>query len=136
MAKFTSKGAILKVTVSSVLTTIPQMGDVTFTPGAVERVDVTTHDSASDTREFIQTWKGAGSIGFTLKYDPANSVHEVLRAAQGGASIVFNFILPDTGAATWSFSAHVTGFEIGASVEGAIEATVSLETTGAITFTA
>ena len=109
MAKFTSKGAILKVTVSSVLTTIPQMGDVTFTPGAVERVDVTTH---------------------------ANSVHEVLRAAQGGASIVFNFILPDTGAATWSFSAHVTGFEIGASVEGAIEATVSLETTGAITFTA
>ena len=136
MAKFASKGAILKATITSVLTAVPAMGDVTFTPGSVDRIDVTTHDSTGDTREFLQTWKGAGTLGFTVKYDPANTVHEFLRASHGAAAVVFSLVLPDTGAATWTFSAHVTGFEIGASVDGAIEATVSLETTGAITFAA
>lgn len=136
MAKFAAKGAIVKATVATVLTAVPAMGDVTFTPGTVERIDVTTHDSASDTREFLQTWKGAGTVGFTIKYDPANAVHEFLRVSHGAAAVVFTLVLPDTGAATWTFSAHVTGFEISASVDGAIEANVSLETTGAITFAA
>lgn len=136
MSKVAAKGAIVKVTVASVLTAVPYMGDLTLSLGETERIDVTTHDSAGNAREFLQTWQGEGQLSFGIKYDPANAVHEALRAAHGGAAIASSVVLPDAGAATFTFNANVTGFEITAGVDGALEASITMKTTGAVTFAA
>ena len=136
MSKFAAKGAILKITVATVLTPVPNCGDISINLGSVDRIDVTTHDSAGSTREYLNTWLGEGEISTTLKYDPANATHEAIRAALNGAAVSWSVILPDAGAATFAFNAHVTAFSVSAAVDGSLDASVTIKTTGAITFTA
>ena len=136
MAKYSAKGTKLQVTISGVLTDIPALRDITLGVGQTDLLDATTHDSTGSFREFLNGFKDSDESTYTIVYDPANATHEFIRAAHGGAAVVFAMVLPDAGAATFTFSALVRSFTVNAPVDGVLEASFTLKPTGEVTFTA
>jgi predicted secreted protein len=137
MAKYAAKGAQLHYeNPASTWVLVTALGDFTLNLGETEQIDVTTHDSAGSYREFLNGFKNASEFSPVLKYDPVATSHEYLRAAHGGTAKSFRVTLPDAGNAQFFFDGIVTGFEVSAPVDGALEATVTIKPTGEITFSA
>jgi predicted secreted protein len=136
MAKYAAKGTKLQVEISSVFTDIPNLGDITLSVGQTDLIPATTHDSANSFKEYLNGFKDSDEFTGVIKYDPANAVHEYIRAAHGGSAINMKLILPDVGNATFAFSALVRNFQVAAPVEGSLDANITFKPTGAITFTA
>ena len=122
--------------ISSTPTAIPSLLDFELDLGETEEIDVTTHDSTGDTREFVNGFKNPADMTIPIVFDADDTVHQYLQAAHGGAAEDFVLTLPNTGAATYTFSALVKGFSIASPVDGRQEATMTLKPTGAIVFAA
>lgn len=114
MAKFKAKGVIIKAALTSTpTTTVDQAADVSFNVGDRSLIDVTTHDSTT-TKDYIDSGvRETAELDITCEYDPANAVHEIIRAAHGVGTLLYvTLILPDTGAAQWVMSGIVTSFNV------------------------
>jgi predicted secreted protein len=99
-------------------------------------VDVTSLESANDVREFIGTLKDGGTASFTLNYIPtANGTgHQLMVTDMLNSAIVsYSIVFPN--AVTMTFNGIVTGFEISAELEQAIQASVTIKVTGWPTWT-
>ncbi len=94
--------------------------------------EVTSFDS-NKIREFISTLKDGGTVSFAINYIPnaSSNGHQYL-VADMLAGTVRNFELQfdDTKRTTMSFAAVVTGFEVSAELEQAVQANVSLKISG------
>lgn len=116
-------------------TTIAEVRDITG-PGLATAVeDVTNHDS-SHWREFIPTIKEGGEITFDLNYYSA-ATQDQLRTDWGARTkrnFQLVFPLSPSGTETHSFAAYVVGMEYAAPVEGVLAASITLQVTGAVTF--
>lgn len=138
--KFKAKGLILKVGASNPPTTaVVQLGDSNIDCGEREGLlDVTTHDNTTGVSEMLDNgFKTPLSISGEILWDPADAVHEVLRAAQdAGTSLYALAILPDTGAAQFLASVRVKSLGIALPVKGKLSANVTLEGLASTTFTA
>lgn len=114
MSKFKSKGVIVKAALTATPTTVvSQMADVSFDLGARALVETTTHDS-SVTKDYTDSGlRDTVELDISCEYDPADAIHEIIRAAQAAGTLVYmSIVLPDTGAATWSMSGYITTFAI------------------------
>lgn len=117
-------------------TEIAQVKNISGPGLSLDTEDVTSHDSTSGWEEVVGTILRSGEVTLEIVYDPAAATHKY---ASGGllydlvsrTATTFSIVFP--GAATWSFSALVTGFEPSAPVEGALTASVTLKVTGAVT---
>ena len=140
MAKFKTKGAILKIGAANPPTTaLSQLGDFTYDNGERDSlINATTHDTSSGVHEYLDPgFKSAPSISGEFLYDPANAVHEVVRAAAtSGATLYALLILPDDGDAEFLFPVRVASCSIGLPVMGKLAMTIKLEGLAAETFTA
>lgn len=140
MAKFKSKGLIVKIEASDPATTvIAQLGDGSLNLGEREAaIDVTTHDNSTGTVDLLDIgFKTPLTFDGEILYDPANAVHEVMRAAQAAGTLLYILVtLPDTGAATFSAQVRVKGFTLGLPVKGKLSAQISIEGMAATTFAA
>lgn len=137
-----SFGTLLKIgnaATPEVFTTIAEVRDISGPSFALGTEEVTSHDSAG-WREFIPTLTEAGEVTFDINF--------IGGATQGfGTGLYddmvdktkrnFQLVLPtgvgasnDTGA----FAAYVTGFELSAPVEGVLSASITLQITGAVTW--
>jgi len=100
----------------------------------LDPLDVTNHGSTSGWREFIGGLLDAGEVTLELNYDPAEGTHDATTGliADMTARTVRNFqlVFPDSGSTLWSFAALVTGFEIGAPVDGKLTASATLKLSG------
>lgn len=140
MAKFKTKGTDAKIGASNPPTTsIVAMGDVTLNLGDRDALmNVTTHDSSTGIHEFIdQGFASPPSFSGEIMYDPADTVHEVIRAAhQAGTTLYLKVTLPDTGAATYLFPGRVKSLSIPLPVMGKLVMSLEFEGTAAYTFAA
>lgn len=117
-------------------TEIAQVKNISGPGLSLDTEDVTSHDSTSGWEEVVGTILRSGEVTLEIVYDPAAATHKY---ASGGllydlvsrTATTFSIVFP--GAATWSFSALVTGFEPSAPVEGALTASVTLKVTGVVT---
>jgi hypothetical protein len=111
MAKFKTKGIIVKIGLTAAPTTpLPQLGDCTYDNGERDAlINATTHDTTGGIHEFLDPgFRSPPSFSGEMLYDPANVVQEVVRAAHvSGATVYVNLTRPDTGAATTEFPARV-----------------------------
>lgn len=98
----------------------------------VDTIDATTHDSASQWREFIGGLKDAGELSMEINYDPA--VHGTIFSALGETRHQ-KITLTDSGAASVEFDAILSGFSAEAPYDDKLSATVTLKVTGAVTIT-
>jgi predicted secreted protein len=139
MIKISAKGMILKIaTTATPTTSLLGLRTIGFNQGAREQIDVTTHDSTVTKEHVDSGLRDTPEIGLTLIYDPADTIHELVRAAHAAGTLVyFTIVLPDTGAAAWACSGHVTQFEIpNRGVGDPLEANITLKAKVAETFTA
>lgn len=127
MAKYAAYGTLLK----KAGTTVAQVVSVSGIDLNVDTIDVTTHDSANATREFVMGLIDAGEITFEIVYDPDNATHTALRtdlAARTSATYTLTFT--DTSPAIATFTAYVTRFAITAAADGALMANATLKVSG------
>lgn len=140
MAKFKTKGWSIKIGVSAVPTTpITQLGDGTLDLGERDAlINSTTHDTTSGIHEQLDPgFKGCASLAGEYLYDPADTVHEVVRAAHAaGTTLYVICTLPDTGTATFSFTVRVKSLSIPFPVMGKLAINYSFEGLSAETFAA
>ena len=140
MAKFKTKGFIIKcATTATPTTTLDQLGDCTLELGERDAlINATTHDTSTGTHEFLDPgFKTPVSLSGEFLYDPANVVHEIVRAAHdAGTTLYFIITLPDTGAATFTFTARVQNLSLPIPVMGKLMINYSFEGLAGNTFSA
>lgn len=140
MSKYAAKGAIIEhggaASGAASYSPIPQVKSFEVPSDQADEIDVTTHDSAGGRKEFLNGLIDSPDFNLEIVYDPADSVHEALRAAAGGDAQHIKITLP--GASSnhiHEFDALIKGFSTPTPVDGALMSTVTLKRTGADTVT-
>lgn len=118
--KYAAKGVIIKFgTAATPTAVVSGIESVGINLGERGLVETTTHDSTT-TRDYEDSkLRDTEEITATIVYDPADAVHEALRAAHAtgaagnsGNPYYLTLVLPDAGAAQWAASGFVTRFEV------------------------
>ncbi|MFO7905800.1 MAG: phage tail tube protein [Pirellulaceae bacterium] len=113
-------------------TVIPEIKTFSGPGGSATVIDVTDLQSAA--KEKRMGLQDEGQLTFDINYIPADTEHAALRTARADqAETNFEMVFTDDPETTWAFSAFVTGFSVSGGVDGVVEASVTLEITGAIT---
>lgn len=98
----------------------------------VDSIDVSSHDSTGQWREFVAGMKDGGELTMEVNYDPA--AHGTLFSAIG-VEQGHRITLPDGGAATITFDGFISGMSAQAPYDDKLSASVTVKVTGAITIT-
>jgi len=139
MAKYKTKGLIAKIAVTVTPTTpIVQLGDSSFELGERDGlINATTHDTTTGTHAFLDTgFKSPASFSGEILYDPADAIHEILRAAHAaGTTLYLVVVLPDSGSAEFAFPCRCRNLSMPLPVTGKLVINVDLEGLEGTTFT-
>ncbi len=130
-----AQGTVLKIgngASPEVFSAISEIKTFTGPGGSAAVIDVT--DLSSAAKEKRMGLADEGQLSFTINYIPSDTEHAALRTARAtrvetNFQLVFTDASPST---TWDFSGFVTNFAVSGSVDGVIEAQVTIEITGAI----
>jgi predicted secreted protein len=134
MAGIDAFGTIWEVELTAaVFTAVAEVTNVGFLDVSAETIDVSSHDSADQWREFVAGMKDAGELSMEVNYDPA--LHGTIFAELGGDAKGHRITLPDAGGATVEFDAIVTGFSGSAPFDDKLAATITIKVTGPVTIT-
>lgn len=131
MAAQAGKDVIIRTTVSGSLTTIGGMRSSSIVLND-EMVDASTKDSRSRVllpQAGIQSMTISGSGVFT-----DSNAEQQLRTDFGGSFNIYNFFIPDLG--TFAGTFQITSLEFGGEHNGEATFSVTLESSGAISFSA
>tara|TARA_Y100000004_G_scaffold195630_1_gene263183 strand:+ start:1567 stop:1971 length:405 start_codon:yes stop_codon:yes gene_type:complete len=133
MAAQRGKALLLKIDVSGTMTTVGGMRSTSMTLND-EMVDITNKDSGSQ-RELLPAG-GILSMSITASGVFTDSTAETtLRAAYGTSTFKsYNVIVPDLG--TYAGTFQLTSLEYGGEYNGEATYSITLESSGAVTFTA
>lgn len=139
MAKYAAKGLVLayeSATGPSVWSTIPCVGDFDLPlMGERDQIDITNHDSANDYEEKLLGIIRTPTLSVPITAWDGASTHHAAMLSRGVANTLTNFkaTMKDTKVAT--FAGYIRGVSVSNPVNGALGATLSVEVTGAITYT-
>lgn len=142
MAYVTGKGALIKCTVSSTLTTIGQVTSITAP--SMEMGSVETTHLTSTARTFLPTIFDGAEVQFTVEWndqDAALTQDDVFTQFKAGTVDAWQIVYTwDDGGTTYTtevdFSAFVTAFPIDeVTVDNIATASITLKVTGDVTFT-
>ncbi len=135
MAAVPTNGCNLKLSISSVFTTIPQRVSISIPKISRAAIDTTDLDSTADT--VIVGIKRSDPFSFTINWDQANTVHNALFSSlDSGVLESWKYIATDSGASEVAFSGYVVGFESeDIAVDGVQRAKVTVKPSGAVTLT-
>lgn len=127
------EGTVLKVTISSTLTAIVQVTNISGPTFGVASVETTALDSTAHTFRPSKLVDG-GEVSLDIEYDPNNSTHQAFTALLAAPAIVACELIFNDTLTTHSkiaFNAFLTGFEPGGmTVEENLTAAVTLKVTG------
>jgi predicted secreted protein len=99
----------------------------------VDTIDVSSHDSANQWREFLGGMKDAGELSMDINYDPAD--HGTIFSNIGVDAVANRITLTDAGAAVVTFDGIITGMKAQAPYDDKLSATVTIKVSGAPTIT-
>lgn len=117
---------------TATFTDVAELTSIDLLDIEVDPIDVSSHDSTGQWREFVAGMKDGGELSMEVNYDPA--LHGTLFSAIG-VSQGHRFTLPDGGAATITFDGFVSGMKAQAPYDDKLSATVTLKVSGAVTIT-
>lgn len=129
-----SFGVDLKITVSTTLTTVVGLKDVSFPEQVAEVADVTAHDSTSGYREKIKTGvKELTPMTGTINWDTSETTHSTILTAFGSDDSVNMSIADPDADESIAFAALITRVGRISPLSGGYEAQVEITPTGAPT---
>lgn len=129
MAKFATKGVTL--TVNAVA--IPGLVSIgPSTGGEAEDIEVTSHDTVGNFREFVSGFKSRATLDFTIRWDPALAAHDGLIALwTAGTVVAFIIGLPTSPATNITFNGFISNIPIPAlGISDALDLTMSVTISG------
>lgn len=107
---------------------VGEVTDADFLDISVEDIDVTSHASPDQWREFLGGLKDGGALTFTVNFDPA--LHgDILDELGVNHDMRFTFP-PDADDATIVFPGYLSGFTGSAPVDDKLEAEASVKVAG------
>ncbi|MCA3255080.1 MAG: hypothetical protein INF91_05640 [Alphaproteobacteria bacterium] len=137
MTAFTSQGCVIKRgdgAGSEVFTTIGEVKGFDGPSGSLTIIDVTALGD-SHKRKLPGTID-EGQITMTVNLDTQNAMQAALITdRQAGTLRNFKIEFDDAGSLTAAFAAYVVSITPSASVDNAVEASITLEISGAVTWT-
>lgn len=139
--KFAAKGWQFKYAATATpTTTIDNLRRLRFKQGDRVLLDTSNHGTSGGVKEAIMAaLREANEVVASFLYDPADTIHELVRAHQAAGTLGYGTVVaPDTGAAQWAHSGHMLTWEIADQdpETGLLEVEVSYKAVGADTFTA
>ncbi len=112
---------------------VPELTNISDIGGTLNRVDVSAHDGTGWI-ERVATLLDGGQITAEFNFVAANAQHTGMRSDQTAKTLQsWSVVMPSSGP-TWTFSAFVTDYRVGAPVDGAFPLSVQLTVSGAVTF--
>ena len=138
MANYSGFAAVLQTTISSVLTNIAGVRDISGPSMSMDTIDASSRDSLWKT--YVAGQVDGGEITFDIVYDPDAATH--LAGTAGGlvkdlmsqTLQVFKIKFSDVSPATASFSGFVTKFTPKTPFNGLQSADVTIKVSGALTW--
>lgn len=128
MAIMKSKGTVLKMTISSVLTAIPGIVSIDKSGEGGESMDVRALDSSAGLPKAATGFVNPPEIGGELLYDAANAVHVAMKSLmRTPANNVITLTYTDAGPVTESWTSVTLGMD--ESFEGTKPATTKFKFT-------
>lgn len=137
-ARIPAFGVTLKAAATATPTVvIPGMKDLAFAGGDREMIEGTTHDNTVTKTYVPHPLRDVRSLSFTIVYDPADTVHERIRAAHAAGTLEYiTAVLPDAGSAQWAMSGYYTKFTLPSmGTDGLLESQLEFMAVSAETFT-
>jgi hypothetical protein len=107
MAKYSSLGTKLQLTIASVLADVAQVRDVDFDPGELEMYEVDDLSSTNVDEDPSGRTKG-GSVKASMFYDPASASNTALIALWNSPVQTSGVYVPTAWAIVWSASPAAT----------------------------
>lgn len=136
MAQQSAFGTIIAIDNAGSYSGIAFVRDVGGPSLSLDTIDVTTHASTGGWREFIPGLLDGGEVTLDIFIDLSQATQGnstgLLSEITGRTVEGFRITWPD--ATTATFNALVTSWEPGAVVDGALQGSVTLKITGAVTF--
>jgi hypothetical protein len=137
--KYAAKGWLFKYAASATpTTTIDGLRRLRFKQGDRVLLDTSDHATSAVKTSIPAALREANEVVATFLYDPADTIHELVRAHHSAGTKGFGTVVaPDTGAAQWAHSGYVTTWEIADQdpETGLLEVEISYKADGADTFT-
>lgn len=132
MAGIDAFGTILEIDVNddafTTGLTVGELTEIGLLDVSVEDLDVTSHDSPNQWREFLGGLKDGGTISGTVRFDPAD--HGAILDAVGDNHDIRITLPPDADSAEVTFPGYVNGLTGTAPHDNALEAEVSIKVAG------
>ena len=98
-------------------------------------VDVTDFDSTDNYREFLGTLKDAGTVSFTIHFDPSVTSHDKLKDDFDDQELHnYRIEFPTDPVTTVTVACIVTGYEVTSELESVVQANLTLKVSGAPTW--
>ena len=129
-------GVVWEITVTSTLTTVANMEEITFPSIETEEVEITAHDSVNGYQEYVATGrKLTDTFTATLTWDVSEATNAELVTLQGsGDSNAMTLATPGA-TETMAFNGIVKKISRESASDGALQAEVEIRVNGAITIT-
>lgn len=140
MAKY-AQGTLLQLnTIGSTYVTIAEITDITLELGDNEEIDVTSHDTVGQYREFIAGFSDGAVVDFELNFLPGSATHD--GSATGligikGTTKNFRIVLPAAASTTqkrFAFSGYVRNLSFGMPHGDKLSGSGSIKINGAVAF--
>lgn len=136
MAKSGGYGVKVKIMVTATMTAIASVDKAEFPKFSRGLKEITAHDSTGGWAEYISTGKRElSSFGVTLFWDKAAATHAAIITAFGAETPVNMSIEDPKGGEIIAFSAFIKQIDRISEQEGAYNAKVEIQPTGAPTIT-
>lgn len=119
--------------------TIANVSDLSGPEREREAIEVTSHDSPDQYREFVKGLKDGGEVSVTINFDPTNTTHQSLDAdfEERDLRDYQIVILPGTADEwTWEFTALITSISESYPVDDRMEREVTVKISGKPNLTA
>lgn len=132
MSKVICKGTVLKQTISSVLTPVAQVENISMSGASNETVETRTLDGAAGIEHTATGYYEPGNVSFDLQYDPALAGHQAITdILTTPAETDWTITYADAGSTVHTFKSSGVGCDINVDPSNILKASVNLKLTGA-----
>lgn len=125
-----------KTLLADTYTDIVEVHDISGPGIELSTTEATHHLSPDATREHSAGLKDLTELSFEIAFLPQEGTHGLttgfLKAWTDRSRVNWKMTFTDAAATTWGVKGFVTGFEVGAPLEGLLTANVTLKLTGTI----
>lgn len=111
LVKIPGKGTVFKITISSVLTAVAGVKEITAPDAEVEDYDATALDSGVGREHKPTGYTEGGKVSFSGWFDPLLANHKAFTALLAAPALtVFNIVFADASSTVWPFTGIVKKF--------------------------